>query len=205
MQVLGMEEKMRDRYVHEMDEIKGYVAEYNYVPVKREIFSDMCTPIQALRRLKAVSDHVFMLESVEDQKNWGRYTFLGFNPRLCITCLDGHLTVTKDDGTVVDDLQIRHPGEYIKDIVKEYKSPKLADFPPFTGGLVGYFAYDYVKYSEPSLNLDAKDEEHFKDVDLMLFDRVIAFDNVKQKIVIIANVSMADRQTACPSFLYTEV
>ena len=74
-----------------------------------------------------------------------------------------------------------------KEILKEYTSPKVKDLPSFTGGLVGYFSYDYVKYSEPKLNLDADDQEGFKDVDLMLFDKVIAFDNLRQKIYIIAN------------------
>ncbi|MGL4790064.1 MAG: anthranilate synthase component I family protein, partial [Anaerotignaceae bacterium] len=64
--------------------------------------------------------------------------------------------------------------------------------PPFAGGLVGYFSYDYIKYSEPTLNLDAKDEEAFKDVDLMLFDKVIAFDNFKQKIILIVNIETRD-------------
>lgn len=182
------------KYVPDVSEAVKYASEYNYIPVKKEILSDMCTPMLALKRLKNVSDHVFMLESVENQENWGRYTFLGFNPRMCITCLNGELKVTKDDGSVVDDMKVRHPAEYIKDIIKEYRSPKLDDFPTFTGGLVGYFAYDYIKYSEPALNLNASDEEHFKDVDLMLFDKVIAFDSVKQKIVIIANVNIADRQ-----------
>lgn len=185
-----------EKYTPMIDEAVRYAVDYNYIPIKREIFSDICTPIQALRRLKAVSDHVFMLESVENQENWGRYTFLGFNPRLCITCLNGHLKVTRDDGVIVDDLMIRHPGEYIRDIVKKYRSPRLEGFPSFTGGLVGYFAYDYIKYSEPSLNLDANDEEHFKDVDLMLFDRIIAFDNVKQKIIVIANVKIADYEAS---------
>lgn len=62
--------------------------------------------------------------------------------------------------------------------------------PTFTGGLVGYFSYDYIKYSEPKLVLDARDEDGFQDVDLMLFDKVIAFDNLKQKIYIIVNVSI---------------
>ena len=52
---------------------------------------------------------------------------------------------------------------------------------------MGYFSYDYIKYSEPKLNLDANDEEGFKDVDLMIFDKVIAFDNFSQKIIVIAN------------------
>ncbi len=178
-----------------MDDLIKYCEKYNYVPIKKEIFSDVCTPIQALKRLKAVSDHVFILESVENQENWGRYTFLGFNPRLCITCVDGHLRVTNDSNHIVDDLNIKHPSEYIKEIINEYRCPVLPDFPSFTGGLVGYFSYDYIKYAEPSLKIKAADDEHFKDVDLMLFDRVIAFDNVKQKIVIVANVKIADRTT----------
>ena len=83
--------------------------------------------------------------------------------------------------------EVKHPGEKIKEILKEYTSPKIKELPTFTGGLVGYFSYDYIKYSEPKLNLDADDEEGFKDVDLMLFDKVIAFDNFSQKIIVIAN------------------
>ena len=64
--------------------------------------------------------------------------------------------------------------------------------PPFTGGLVGYFSFDYLKYSEPVLRTSVKDEEEFKDVDLMLFDKVIAFDNVRQKIILIVNIKLND-------------
>ncbi|MCL2443672.1 MAG: anthranilate synthase component I family protein, partial [Treponema sp.] len=75
-----------------------------------------------------------------------------------------------------------------------YKSVKFDYLPPFTGGLVGYFAYDYVKYSEPSLNIyNSADiqskEELFNDVDLMLFDKVIAFDHYRQKIILITNIN----------------
>ena len=62
--------------------------------------------------------------------------------------------------------------------------------PTFTGGLVGYFSYDYIKYGEQSLNLNANDEEKFNDVDLMLFDKVIAFDNYRQKIILIVNIKV---------------
>ena len=172
-----------------LEEAKKYVNEYKYVPVKKEIFSDIKTPIQVLKILKNVSNHVYMLESVENQENWGRYTFLGYKPSLCITCDNGHLKVLNDKGNILHEEDTTHPAIYIKKLLANYKSPKLEGFPTFTGGLVGYFAYDYIKYSEPTLNLDAKDEENFKDVDLMLFDKVIAFDNVKQKIVIIANAS----------------
>lgn len=169
------------------EEAKKYVNDYKFVPIKKEIFSDIRTPIQVLKMLKNESKHVYMLESVENQEVWGRYTFLGYKPRKCITCSNGELTVTDDAGKVTHSEKVIHPAEYLKEVVKNYKSPKIEGFPTFTGGLVGYFAYDYIKYAEPKLKLDAEDQEHFRDVDLMLFDKVIAFDNVKQKIVVVAN------------------
>ena len=76
--------------------------------------------------------------------------------------------------------------------MEEHKSPRFDDLPSFTGGLVGYFSYDYLKYAEPTLRLDAADTENFKDVDIMLFDKVIAFDNFRQKIILIVNISLTD-------------
>jgi len=102
-------------------------------------------------------------------------------------------TEGEDQGEITK--QVAHPGDTLREILKEYKSPVIEDMPPFTGGLVGYFSYDYLKYSEPTLRLDAKDTEGFKDVDLMLFDKVIAFDNLKSRIILIANVPTADIET----------
>ena len=149
-------------------------GDYKVIPVSCEIFSDVRTPIEVLRVLKNVSSHVYMLESIEDNEKWGRYTFLGFEPKLELTCLEGKMTIK--NGTTIQ-MQITHPGEMIKQILADYKSPKIKGLPSFTGGLVGYFSYDYIRYAEPSLKLHAKDQEFFKDVDLMLFDKVIAFDN----------------------------
>ena len=170
-----------------LEEAMEYVSDYKYVPIKKEILSDIKTPIQVLKILKNYSTHVYMLESVENQERYGRYTFLGFKPCACFTCLNGHLQVIDDKGNVLHEEDTPHPALYLKKLLKNYRSPKMKDFPTFTGGLVGYFAYDYIKYSEPTLSLDALDEEHFRDVDLMLFDKVIAFDHLKQKIVVIAN------------------
>ncbi len=162
-------------------------GKYKNIPLADEIFSDMRTPIQVLQILQKVSSHCYMLESVEDRQKWGRYTFLGYDPKSEITCRDGKVKVTKDGfSSTFEDF---HPGEIIKQVVKDHQSPNLAGLPSFTGGLVGYFSYDYIKYSEPTLNLDAEDQEHFNDVDLMLFDKVIAFDNFKQKIILICNIS----------------
>lgn len=91
-----------------------------------------------------------------------------------------------------EEFQTYDPDSHIREVLSRYKSPVIQGMPTFTGGLVGYFSYDYLKYSEPTLRLDAKDTEGFKDVDLMLFDKVIAFDNLKSRIILIANVPTAD-------------
>ena len=162
---------------------------YSVIPVGREILSDFTTPIEVLRKLRNVSRHVYILESVENQDKWGRYTFLGYDPKMEITCINGELTVRDLLTGTTEVSRQQHPAVYIKQLMSRYSSPALEGFPSFTGGLVGYFSYDYIKYSEPALNLDAEDEEHFKDVDLMLFDKVIAFDNIHQKIMLITNIS----------------
>ncbi|MBS7369670.1 MAG: anthranilate synthase component I [Oscillospiraceae bacterium] len=171
-----------------LEQAKEY-AGYSIVPVCKEILSDVKTPIEVLRILKNVSRHCYMLESVENQEKWGRYTFLGYNPKLEITCLDGEMRVMNVQTRETEVVKTAHPANYIRELLKKYTSPKIEGMPSFTGGLVGYFSYDYIKYSEPCLKLDARDEEHFKDVDLMLFDKVIAFDNIRQKIILICNIS----------------
>ncbi len=167
-------------------------GEYKCIPVSLELYADQYTPLMVLRKLKNVSRHCYMLESAEDNQKWGRYTFLGYDPRLEITCTNGKLTIK--NGTSVN-METKHPGEYIRQILDENKSPKIEGFPTFTGGLVGYFSYDYMKYAEPSLVLDAEDKEGFKDVDLMLFDKVIAFDHFRQKIILIVNIRCEDLKT----------
>ena len=173
-----------------IEEIGKYRGSYRYCPIKAEILSDIRTPIEVLRILKGASSHVYMLESVEDQRQWGRYTFMGYAPTLCVTCTDGNLSVTDDEGNVIHKEHTSHPAGYIRSLLSDRKSARPEDFPTFTGGLVGYFAYDYIKYSEPRLKLDAADQEHFRDVDLMLFDKVICFDNLRQKIIVTAQVDL---------------
>lgn len=167
-----------------LQEAKELAEGYQVVPISKEIMADLKTPMEVLRILKGASRHCYMLESVENQEKWGRYTFLGYEPKMEITCINGQMTIRngREETKPAD-----HPGECIKEVLKKYTSPKVEGLPTFTGGLVGYFSYDYIKYSEPKLNLDAEDVEGFKDVDLMLFDKVIAFDNYHQKIFIIAN------------------
>lgn len=166
--------------------------EYQIIPISMELYSDLLTPIEVLRKLKNVSKHCYLLESAEDNQNWGRYTFLGYDPKLELTCVDGRVTITA--GTKIT-METKHPKEQIKQIIEENKSPRFSYLPTFTGGLVGYFSYDYIKYAENSLDLDAEDTEGFRDVDLMLFDKVIAFDHYRQKIILIVNAKCSDIET----------
>ncbi|MGI6262622.1 MAG: anthranilate synthase component I [Succiniclasticum sp.] len=173
-----------------LEEVRKLAAQgYRTVPVCLELYADFTTPIEVLRKLKRVSSHVFLLESVEDSKQWGRYTFLGYDPKLELTCRDGVLTLR---GETTEVQHVRHPGEMVRRIAEENKGPRLPYLPPFTGGLVGYWSYDYLKYAEPSLRLDAADAEGFRDLDLMLFDKVVAFDNFRQKILLINRVRCED-------------
>ena len=159
-------------------------GKYDILPVSCEILSDICTPIEAIMILKNVSTHCYMLESVAEKEKWGRYTFLGFDPKLQITAAGNDLTIG-DVKMTSDD-----PSVQIRQILSKYKSPKFDYLPPFTGGLAGYFSYDFLAYSEKTLRTDVSDTENFKDVDLMLFDKVIAFDNFRQKLILIANMRL---------------
>ena len=170
------------------EEIKEKYQSFKTVPISMEIEADV-SALTVLKKLKNVSSHCYMLESNDDANNTGRYTFLGYDPKAEVSC-------TNYNVRFIDSFGVKNytgdPRKYIKQILDEHKAPKIENLPTFTGGLVGYFGYDYVKYSEPSLKLDAHDDGNFKDVDLMLFDKVIAFDNRENKIILIVNIQTQD-------------
>lgn len=157
---------------------------YDVVPVSCEILSDFTTPIEALRTLQHVSSHCYLLESAQSNERWGRYSFLGYDPKLEVTCREGMLQA----GDMR--METQDPSGFLRSLLQKHRSPKLPNLPPFTGGLVGYFSYDYLGYSEPAVRCGAEDTEEFKDVDLMLFDRVIAFDHIRQKIILLVNMPL---------------
>ena len=174
-----------------MEEVRRYAAmgTYSVFPVSCEIFSDFTTPIETMRILKNVSTHCYMLESAQANDRGGRYTFLGYDPKLEITCINGELKA----GNL--SMKTDDPSKILRQILNDHRSPRLNYLPSFTGGLVGYFSYDYLGYSEPRVRCDADDSECFKDVDLMLFDKVIAFDNIRQKLILIVNIKLESVET----------
>ena len=171
-----------------LEEVKKIASsgKYDIAPISCEILSDFTTPIETVRILKSRSTHCYMLESAQANDKWGRYSFLGYDPLMDITCIDGELTAGNEK------IKTNDPSDYLRKTLSKYKSPRFDYLPPFTGGFVGYFSYDYLAYSEPTVKRNVDDSEAFKDVDLMLFDKVIAFDNVRQKIILIANMKLDD-------------
>lgn len=168
-----------------LDEAKRMAPGYTVLPVSREIYADIKTPIALLKAINTISHQYYLLESVEGGEVWGRYSFLGFDPVTQINCKDQKMEI--DNGTVIK-LEGRNPTTVIREILGQYKAPRLDFLPPFTGGFVGYFAYDFIKYYETTLRPQNRDEGNFNDLELMLFDKVIAYDHLKQKIIIIINV-----------------
>ena len=173
------------------DRVKAIAPGYDIVPVYMEILSDVRTPISVLKALKQVSSHTYLLESADNSNHWGRYSFLGYDPKIELFCKNHQMTI-KDGTTRTFDCS--DPAAEIRNILSQYKSPRLEELPTFTGGFVGYFACEYIRYIEPTLDFPTPDDDPamVNDVDLMLFDKVIAFDHYKNKIYLIANISTND-------------
>ena len=174
-----------------LQEILTYRGAYKVVPVADEMYADVRTPMEVFRIVRNISSHCYILESMEDSHNRGRYTFIGYDPQLGISCRDGQVQIRT--GTTVS-IKTPRPQDLIQQILEENKAPRIEGMPPFTGGLTGYFSYEFITYAEPSLHLSAEDDEGISDLELMLFDKVIVFDNLKQKIQLIVNVRLDDAE-----------
>lgn len=164
----------------ELKDLMKY-KDYDIVPVYEEFLSDSLTPLNVLRNIKEISNKFYLLESVDVSK-FSRYSYLGYNPILSISCKDNMVKAGDKE------FYSEKPIDEIKKILNKYKAPKIDGLPPFCGGFVGYFAYDSYKYLEPKLKLNSKDNAKFNDYELLLFDKVIAFDAFKQKVIIICNI-----------------
>lgn len=172
--------------------IMKLAGKYSVIPICRELFGDSTTPIAILRKLARKSSRYYLLESVEGGEKWGRYSFLGCDPVMRVTCrgtkseAESNLSeVTIEEEGKKRTVCTNDPLEVLRDILKDYKAPSLPELPPFTGGFVGYFAYSMIGYAEPVLDIK---KGTFPDYDVMMFDKVIAYDHLKQKLILIVNM-----------------
>ena len=171
-------------YYPKLEEAKKLKESYTHIPIVHEIYSDFKTPISLINCIRLESDKFFLLESVEGDKKWSRYSFIGFNPSLSIQCNKGIVTINENG---VKTISTENPTNRIRTILSKYNAPKFDYLPPFTGGLVGYFSYDFIKYCE-DIDLVEDNEHDFLDLNLHLFEKVIVFDHQKQKLMFISNV-----------------
>lgn len=188
-----------------IDALKAFAADgrYRQAPLVRYIQLDT-SPVDVLRQLKRISSHSFLLESADlssrkspdlssrksaDLGSRGRYSFLGFDPKLEIYCKQGHMRV--------GDLEIEtdNPAQVIRQILHEHTSPHIPGLPSFCGGLVGYFSFEFLGYQETTIAAQKHITGAFRDVDLMLFDHVIAFDHLTHEIILIAQVAFDHLET----------
>ncbi len=170
------------------NEFKKLATEFKTVPVYKRVLADLLTPISAFMKLAKNSDYAFILESVEGGEQYARYSFIGRNPKQIIKS-ENKRVFTKSIGDweeVEDDFL-----PFIRDIHKSYHSPKLDNLPSFTGGLVGYLGYESITWIE-DIPVYERDELETPDAVFMLFEELIAFDHLKNQIILFSNVQITD-------------
>lgn len=170
----------------EYGKVREMAENYDVIPVYKECFADVITPITLLRKIASKSKRFFLLESIEGGERWSRYSFLGFDPKARLYYNNGTLHI---EGEGEREVKTADPYSYLREYMSHYKNPRFEDLPPFTGGLVGYYGYSMISVAEPVLKLKRDDSNDF---DLMLFDKIIAYDHLKQKIIIMVNMKTSD-------------
>ena len=159
-----------------------------FVPVCKEVRTDLLTPLSAFLKVAEHADHAFLFESVEGGEQVARYSFLGKDPFLVLRARDGLILVEHDGVTTTEDVPFM---DRLRDMMSDYRAPVVPGLPRFTGGAVGFLGYDAASWFEPSLdavwskrNAPSSGDD---DAGFMLFDTILAFDHVKHRILIIAN------------------
>ena len=176
-------------------EFARLAREATLVPVVKSVTADLLTPVSAFLAIAAKEPYAFLLESVERGEQVGRYTFLGARPYMRVRSRDKEIMIergTRRERRQADVFQL------LKELLRAHRPADLPGLPPFTAGAVGYFAYDVVRSLE-KIGKHAKDDLGLPDAELMLFDRLLAFDHVRHQIHIIA---MADVASEAPRRAY---
>lgn len=173
------------------EQVKELLKEYKNVPTFYELLIDSFTPIHVFNCLHEAYENCFILESVDNKDQWGRYSYIGIEPKQKITLKDRVATVTDKAGNVTE-TEVTDPIAYFSEIIESNKAPKFANRPKLTGGLMGYFAYDMVRYFEKTLVNVPKDDLGMPDAELFFFDKLVAYDHLSNKAVIIQNIGADD-------------
>jgi len=158
------------------------------VPVVKSVTADLLTPVSAFLAIAGPEPHAFLLESVERGEQIGRYTFLGARPYMQVQSRGGDVVIGRGKS------RAHQPGsvlQVVRELLRQHHPATFPGLPPFTGGAVGFFAYDAVRNLE-KIGEHAKDDLEIPDCVLMFFDRILAFDHLQHQIHIIATANVAD-------------
>ena len=174
------------------EQFKGYASQgYNHIPVAREILADLDTPLSAYIKL-ASGPRTFLLESVVGGEKWGRYSMIGLAATTVVK-VGGNKFTVEMGSKVVAQKEVEDPFAEIESFQRQFRVPHVPGLPRFTGGLVGYFGYDCVRYIEPRLaHAQKPDPLGCPDIMLMVADRVLVFDNLGGKAIIIVHADPSD-------------
>jgi len=183
-------------YSLSLDEFRRYAHEGNLIPLYREILADYETPVSAFAKI----DHgptAYLLESIEGGEKWARYSFLGSGSPVVISEDRGDLVIVR--GKKKSRIPSKgNPLERLREYMKEFRPVTVPNLPRFVGGAVGYLGYDMVRTFE-SLASRPKDHLNLPDFAFLMTDTLLIFDNVAQKIKVVANAhvtSTRDRDVA---------
>jgi anthranilate synthase component 1 len=159
---------------------------YSLIPVTREVIADLETPLSCYLKL-AKGAYSYLFESVEGGEKWGRYSLIGL-PSDTILKVSGNQLVVEKNNKIIESKTTKDPLADIENFQARYQIPDLPNLPRFTGGLVGYFGYDVVRYVEEKLSESTpKDDLGNPDILLMVSDEVVVFDNLLGKLFFVFN------------------
>ncbi|MEA2444101.1 MAG: anthranilate synthase component [Thermoleophilales bacterium] len=168
-----------------LEEARDLARDHSVVPLRHTFIDDCETPVSAYLKLRGDGPS-FLLESAEQGQRFGRWSFLGVQPRTTIRLENGVLTVGGKQRDFDD------PYAAVAEELENYKPAPLPDLPPFAGGAVGLFGYDLVRYAEPTVGDPNPDEIGVPDMALMVSDVIVAIDHFKHETTILANVFTGD-------------
>ena len=173
-----------------LTEARTLAREYDVVPLYAEFIGDLETPISAALKF-ADEENVFLLESAEAAERFGRYSFLGFDPKRTLSYRDGVYTVVDADG--VREVVAKDPFRGLAEIVGQKSVAPLPNLPAFVGGAVGYFSYDAVRYVEKlPAELAPPDELRVPEAYFAVTETLIVFDHLRHKVLVISPLDAAN-------------
>jgi anthranilate synthase component 1 len=172
-------------YTPTLNEVRDLAGQGNLIPVYRELPADLETPVSVYLKLRNGGPS-FLLESVEKGEQVGRYSFLGVHPPMSVAAEGDFVTIGGAGGTLLEQRE-GDPLDVVKEIMASRQPVALPGLPRFTGGMVGFFGYDLVRFME-RLPTTARRDLNVPDMVLLFSDNLIVFDHVRHKLIIIANM-----------------